>query len=299
MKKLKFLLPLFAAAGLVLTGAATAQAGTGPHNIPGGPIKGTQVTSCVMADTTATWNGDGTVTASTSGPNCTAQLSSWVITKGHPQKLLDRITVHVTEQSQTFGVETPKCGPYQIDLRTEKLPNGKFLTGGIAKGNTEGDCAPPPPPEPSAIYKVTCHGFDVHLKNYPKGTVVEVAIDHTAATATKLGKGGKFDFSIQWDSKKDHFYELTVTYPKWIENPKNWSISGPVKACFVATPVPPKQVDKPKCDSDGKTATTKDDCLAFTGATPFTTYALGGGLLSLLLGTPLMFVRKKDALIES
>jgi hypothetical protein len=119
----------------------------------------TETAPCVKAVTTATWNGDNSVTASTTGPTCTAQLSSWVISKGHPQKLLDRKIVEVTSQTQTFSVLAPKCGPYQIDLRTEKLPKGHYITGGKAKGNS---CEPVVvKPKPPVVHhhhhKVTHH----------------------------------------------------------------------------------------------------------------------------------------------
>lgn len=100
--------------------------------------------TCLKASVTSTQTGLASFSSSTSGSDCTVQLSSWSVPdtydgKGYdasakPQVFFDRVTATLTGQASTVSVKLPPSRWCQIDYRAA---NGKYLYGRIV------ECHPP------------------------------------------------------------------------------------------------------------------------------------------------------------
>lgn len=134
------LLAVGIATACLLTPAAAAEAGTGPH------------VSCPKASVHSTQTGLASFeSTSTAGP-CTVQLSSWSVPdtydgKGYdasakPQVLFDRTVATLTGTAQTVSVKLPASRWCQIDYRAA---NGKYLYGRIVECHPPIKVTPKPP----------------------------------------------------------------------------------------------------------------------------------------------------------
>ncbi len=236
-----------------------------------------------------------------------------------PQSRFRYTTVVVTKEPTFFSAAKVTCGNGQNDVVGAEQP--ATLTGPSPAHlffgklySVETPCQAATPPSHNVV--ATCRGgLSVNLSGYPKDSIVQITVNG-AALIQKFT--GNFNQTVPFKKTENTNWKVQVTTP---DGAGDYVNSGTVKACvFIVhpkppivcsqgqvisngkcvTPTPPAEVVT-KCDTDNKTATTSDDCLAFTGATPLTKIASVSGVGLLGLGAlALMFGhggKKEDQLI--
>jgi hypothetical protein len=123
--------------------------------------------TCAKASVTFTQTGIATFPSSTTGDDCTVQLSSWSVpdtydgkgfdASAEPQVLFDRTVATLTGETQTVSVKIPPSRWCQIDYRAA---NGTYLYGHIVECHPIATVTGKPPvltPPKHVTHVVTAH----------------------------------------------------------------------------------------------------------------------------------------------